>query len=176
MREGGFPAPDESLDEAGLAKATAFRLPAPSADRVVSSPATPARQTLDAMDLSGEIEPALADMDFGAWSGRALAEVHTAGPEALMAWIADPASGAPGGETMAQLAARVGGWIDAQAADDRRILAVTHISVIRAALVHVLDLPPAAAFRIDVAPLSVLTLSFNRQWRVQALGAPAAEG
>jgi hypothetical protein len=40
----------------------------------------------------------------------------------------------------------------------------------RAALAHVLDIPPGAAFRIDVAPLSRLTLSFNRQWRFQGLG------
>lgn len=58
----------------------------------------------------------------------------------------------------------------ARAGDEQRILAITHPTVMRAALAHVLEIPPSAAFRIDIAPLSRLTLSFNRQWRFQGLG------
>jgi hypothetical protein len=33
-----------------------------------------------------------------------------------------------------------------------------------------LDIPTEAAFRINIAPLTVVTLSFSRVWRLQSLG------
>jgi len=170
MREGGFPDPDEAVDDAGRDQARALTL-RPAPQRVFTAPSLAARQTVEMLGLDAAVESALADIDHGVWRGRGLAEIHAEQPEALMGWIADPADGAPGGEAFAAVIARVGAWIDAQAASDDRILAVTHQPVMRAALVHVLDIPPAAAFRIDIAPLAQLTLSFNRQWRFQSLTA-----
>lgn len=170
MREGGFPDPDEAIDDAGRKGAKALTL-RPAPQRVFTAPSLAARQTVEALALEASIAPALADIDHGAWRGRGLAEVHAEQPEALMGWIADPAAGAPGGEAFASVVARVGAWIDAQAPREERILAVTHQPVMRAALAHLLDIPPAAAFRIDIAPLAQLTLSFNRQWRFQSLTA-----
>jgi broad specificity phosphatase PhoE len=169
MREGAFPYPDESVDDGGLVKARGLIL-RPSPESVFSAPSQAARQTAQALGLEASVDPALADVDHGAWRGRSLAEVQVAEPEALMGWILDPASGARAGEPFASVVARVAAWMEEQAARDRRILAITHPAVMRAALTDVLDIPPAAAFRIDVAPLSRLTLSFNRQWRFQGLG------
>lgn len=172
MREGGFPVPDEPADAGGLAKAEALGVrPAPEA--VFVAPALVAHHTAQAMGMAASVAPALADIDHGAWRGRSLVEVQAAEPEALMGWIADPTSGAPGGERFASVQARVSAWIEAHAGSDQRILAITHPTVMRAALAHVLEIPPSAAFRIDIAPLSMLTLSFNRQWRFQGL---AGEG
>ncbi|WP_454759526.1 histidine phosphatase family protein [Caulobacter segnis] len=168
MREGGFPDPGEAIDDAGREQARALTV-RPAPQRIVVAPSRAARLTAEALGLEASVEPALADIDHGVWRGRGLAQVHAEQPEALMGWIADPAAGAPGGEAFAGVIARVGAWIDAQAASDERILAVTHQPVMRAALAHVLDIPPAAAFRIDIAPLALLTLSFNRQWRLQSL-------
>jgi broad specificity phosphatase PhoE len=169
MREAGFPDPDEPIDDGGRSKAESLVL-RPTPEAIFSAPTQAARQTAEVLGLSALVEPALTDIDPGGWRGRSLVEVQAAEPEALMAWILDPASGAPGGETFASVQARVAAWMEAQAGSDRRILAITHPTVVRAALAHVLDIPPAAAFRIDVAPLSSLTLSFNRQWRFQGLG------
>jgi len=169
MREGGFADPEEPVDEGGLRKAQTLVLK-PAPELVFTAPAVAARQTAQALELAASVEPALADIDHGAWRGRSLVEVQASEPEVLMSWILDPTLGAPGGETFASVQARVAEWIEAQAGSDRRILAVTHPMVVRAALAHVLDIPSAAAFRIDVAPLSRLTLSFNRQWRFQGLG------
>jgi broad specificity phosphatase PhoE len=170
MREGGFPDADEAIDDAGREGAEALAL-RPAPQRVFAAPSLAARQTAEVLELDAVVESALADIDHGAWRGRGLAEIHAEQPEALVGWITDPAAGAPGGEAFAAVIARVGVWIDAQAEADDRILAVTHQPVMRAALAYVLDIPPAAAFRIDIAPLALLTLSFNRQWRFQGLTA-----
>jgi len=172
MREGGFPDPEEPLDEGGQHKAQILGL-RPTPEVVFAAPTLVARQTAQALELGALVEPALADIDHGAWRGRSLVEVQASEPEALMGWIRNPALGAPGGETFASVLSRVSDWMEAQAASERRILAITHQAVMRAALAHVLDIPSAAAFRIDIAPLSRLTLSFNRQWRFQGL---AGEG
>lgn len=169
MREGGFPDPDEPADAGGLAKAEAMVVsPAPGA--VFAAPALAADLTARAMGLAASVAPALADIDHGAWRGRSLVEVQAAEPDALMAWILNPSSSAPGGEAFASVQARVSTWMGAQVDSDQRVLAITHQTVIRAALAHVLEIPPSAAFRIDIKPLSMLTLSFNRQWRFQGLG------
>lgn len=169
MRDGAFPNPDEAIDEGGRGKAEGVSIrPTPSV--VVTAPALAARQTAQILGQAARVETALADMACGAWRGRDLTDVQASEPEALMGWVQDPASGTPGGESFAEVIERVSTWMDSQARSDARILAVTHPNVMRAAMAHVLDIPPGAAFRIDVAPLSMLTLSFNRQWRFQGLG------
>lgn len=168
MREGAFPDPEEPLDAGGLDKARELAI-RPTPERVVVAPAQATRQTAEAMGLAADVEPVLADMDWGAWCGRVLAELQE--DEALMAWLRDPASGAPGGETFAQVVARVAAWMDRLAAGEGRVLAITHPNVIRATLAHALGIPAESAFRIDIAPLTAVTLSFNRVWRLQGLTA-----
>jgi broad specificity phosphatase PhoE len=174
MREGAFPDPSEAIDDGGRSKARVLTI-RPEPDRVVSAPALAARQTVEALGLAADVEPALADMNWGAWRGRSLEDLHTAEPEALMTWMRDPPSGAPGGGTFAEVTRRVGAWMAEQAAGEGRVLAITHPNVIRAALAHALDLPAEAAFRIDIAPLTAVTLSFNRVWRLQGLAVDGGE-
>jgi broad specificity phosphatase PhoE len=169
MRQGAFPDPDEPVDDGGLAKARMVVL-RPAPERVVCAPSLAARQTAQALGLATMVEQALADIDHGAWRGLSLPQVEAAEGQALMRWIMNPASGAPGGEAFASVRARMANWMEVQATTNQRILAITHPTVIRAALAHVLDIPDAAAFRIDVAPLCGLILSFDRQWRFQGLG------
>lgn len=169
MREGAFASPDEPLDEGGLHKAARYRLPGPSPERIVTSPALAARQTADALLAGAQVDAAIRDMDPGAWNGRTLGNISGTDGEALSLWMSDPARGAPGGETMGQVAARVANWLEEQARSDARLVAVTHVSVIRAAIALVLDAPVSAAFNIDVAPLSATSFSFNRRWRLQEL-------
>lgn len=169
-RSGGFPDPDATLDQGGARKAAALRLGAGRWDRIVSSPSRAARDTAAALGLAAEIEPALADMAFGAWSGRSFDVIAAESAEPLMDWFADPTSAAPGGETLGDVAARVGAWLDGSIDGPPAILAISHASVLRAALAHALALPLAATLQIDVAPLATLVLSHNGRWRLQALG------
>jgi broad specificity phosphatase PhoE len=175
-RVGGFADPAEPLDTGGLRAATGLRIPGPSPRHVATSPASAARQTAEALGLAADIDPALGDIDHGDWSGKSFAEINAADPEAATAWIADPGAGAPGGETMAAVSVRVAEWLASQAGRDVPVLAITHPAVVRAAIAAALSLPIGATWRIDVAPLSVTVLSFNRIWRLQSLGPVTGSG
>lgn len=165
MRTGGFPAPDEELDLSGAGAAAAL---APFAEPValLTSPAPAARATAAALGVAITDE-VLRDQAHGAWAGLSFAEIP-AGDLAL--WLANPACGAPGGESLDAVAARIRPWLEARAAEAKAVVAVTHPMVIRAALAVALDAPSGAVMRIDIAPLSQARLSFNRIWRLQALG------
>ncbi|MGK6323905.1 histidine phosphatase family protein [Sphingomonas sp. DT-51] len=167
MRAARFPDPDDPLDRAGLAKASALRLGGWANWPCRTSPARAAGETAAVLRLSASVEPALADQDAGAWRGCALDDIA---PAALATWLAAPEHGAPAGESLDAVRARVAAWLDTLAAGgEARLLAVTHAAVIRAALAHVLGVPTAATLAIDVAPLTAAVLSFSDRWRVQEL-------
>ncbi len=166
-RTARFAQPDDALDPAGLAKLRALRLGAAASWRCVVAPERSARETAAALAPIPAEEPALADQDAGTWRGRALASLPAA---ELAAWLAAPARGAPGGESLEAVRARVGAWLDPlSAAGEGQWLAVTHAAVIRAALAHALALPVAATLAIDVAPLATVALSFTDRWRLREL-------
>ncbi|WP_162527250.1 histidine phosphatase family protein [Sphingomonas solaris] len=168
-RTGAFAAPGDLLDASGRARAAALRLPGPAPDRVFASPVAAARETADLMGLGTVAETRLADIGHGAWTGRLFTEVHLADPDAFARWLAAPEAGTPGGETFATLAGRVGAWLGEQAAAGGTVLGVTHPMVLRAALHAAIGLAPAVAMRIDLPPLGLVRLSFNRGWRLQSL-------
>ena len=117
------------------------------------------------------MDDALRDIDQGDWTGQSFETIQQRDAAALAAWLGDPAGGAPGGESLSEVLARVAPWLDRQAARAGHVLAITHPMVVRAALVAALDLPPAATMRIDIGPLVSVRLSFNRTWRLQAISA-----
>jgi broad specificity phosphatase PhoE len=166
MRLGAFPALDEDVDEGGLTKAAARRLEAAT---WLTSPAVAARRTAEALNVSARVDDALRDIDHGAWAGSSFAELQAADPAGFAAWLADPARGAPGGESLEGVRLRMASWLPLQAQNGAAVVAVTHPMVIRAALAESLDMPLHAALRIDIAPLSRVTLSFNRVWRLQSI-------
>lgn len=123
------------------------------------------------------LEPALADCDYGAWTGRTFEEVAGAEPDGVRVWLTDPDAAPHGGESVTAFVRRVGAWLDGyaasarQAADARRTAAVVHPAVVRAAVVHVMRAPVAAFTRLDVAPLAVLRLRGDRNgWRLALPG------
>ncbi|WP_446210297.1 histidine phosphatase family protein [Micromonospora sp. IBSANI012] len=158
------------LDEGGRRAALALANQAPARwgeSCCVSSPAEAAVQTAGAWGLRPAIEPAIADCDYGDWTGRTLDEVAATNPDGLQGWLTDPDAAPHGGEKLTALIDRIGHWLHAQTAGCERITAITHAAVIRAALVNVLQAPPTAFWQLDVAPLSVLHLrAGNRGWRV----------
>ena len=170
MRAGGFPDPMEPLDQGGVAKARAVVLAAAKAAHIWAGPTTAARETASALGLDAAPCDALKDVDYGSWTGLSFEAVHATAPEALAAWLAAPEHGVPDGETMDAVAARVEPWLRSLEQIDSPIVAVTHATVIRAAIAVALSIPVAMTLRIDIAPLSKTVLSFNRVWRLQALG------
>lgn len=160
QKNGCLARPDDALlsDDSPLRPEAAVRL--------LSAPERRATQTAQWLAPAVPIVPALADCNLGCWQGLALKQLQAQEPDALARWLADPSSAPHGGESFEQVCARVQGWL--QAFDSPGDwLAVTHPWVIRAALASVLDCAQEAALRIDVLPLSRVTLSFTGQWRLR---------
>ncbi|MFF2814959.1 histidine phosphatase family protein [Kitasatospora cineracea] len=169
LREARF-GDDRPLTDAELAPVRA--LVAPRADRVLAAPSPRCAQSALALGLASEDEPALADLDAGSWRGRRIDELASSSPQLISSWLSDPDFAPPGGEPVTALLSRVGGWLDALPADTGRLLAVVEPAVVRAAVVHALALPPAAFWRLDVAPLTVTSLSGRAaRWNLRC-GAP----
>jgi broad specificity phosphatase PhoE len=172
-RSAAFPA-DEPIEPGADAEAAPLgRLAARAEVEVVASPALRCAQTAAAAGLAPRVEPLIAECDFGAWAGRSLAEVDAADPDAVAAWMGDPAAAPHGGESLLAFAARVGGWLDAQAASDGTTLAITHGGVVKAALVHALGAPLDAFWRLDAAPLAITELhAHDGRWTITRTNCP----
>ena len=162
---------DTPLSAAARAELAALRLPASwRAARVVASPLLRAHETAEAL-AEGPVasDPRLIEMDFGDWEGRF-------GPELL----ADPACAyrpveswgwdfrPPGGETPAEVFARLAPLLAEIAAAGRPTLLVAHRGVMRTVLARATGWAYAGPepFRIKRAAVHTVTLD--------AAGAPVA--
>lgn len=173
QRAGRFPA-DDSLDARGLAEAQthAARLRLAIAEELPAfvSPAACARETATALGLAASVHAGLADLNYGTWRGRRLADLAAEAPQDVVAWTRDPDAAPHGGESFSQLVKRVGEWLDAsldgetdRASSD--MIGITHAPVLRAAIVYALGASPAVFPRIEIAPLSVIELRHSsRGW------------
>lgn len=173
VRNAAFPL-DEPLDSdgRGAAEDLAGRLGRGDA---FCSPSLRARETAAAAGLDAVVVPELRECDFGVWAGRTLADVHAQDPEGVLAWMSDAHACPHGGETLAELLARVGGWLDAQAQLDERVIAITHGGVVKAAVVLALGAPAAAFWRVDAAPLAATELhAHDGRWTLTRVNAPVA--
>jgi broad specificity phosphatase PhoE len=167
VRAAAFPL-DEGLDDRGRAEAHALRAHLPSGAVVLRSPARRAAETAAALGHpTAPVDEGLREAGFGSWAGRVLADLHAADPEPVVAWMTDPAFTPPGGESLEDLAARVGAWMATRAGDAAPLVAVTHGGVVRAAIAVALGAPASAAWRIDVTPGSLTELhAHDGRWRL----------
>ncbi|NEC66751.1 histidine phosphatase family protein [Streptomyces sp. SID9727] len=157
LRETRF-AGGAALDASGVRTARLAAPHVPDADRAVHGPSERCARTAEALGLHSTAEPALEDWELGRWSGARLDEVSAREPEGVAAWLADPSAAPHGGESLHGLCARAGAWLDSVSGAGR-VLAVAEPSLVRAAVVHALALPPLAFWRLDVAPLTLTELS-----------------
>jgi len=163
-RHTAFPG-DEPLAFSGTAD------PVPSARLVLSGPEQRCRQTADMLGVVPTIEPRLRDLDYGTWRGRTLEQLSASEPDAVQAWLTDPVAAPHGGESIVDLIGRAREWLDEQLAVSGRVIAVTHPSVIKAAVVHAVRGTPESFWRIDIAPLSRTGLSGRGSgWTLYSLG------
>ncbi len=174
-RAAAFPT-DEGLDERGRSDAAALLGVLPEGCEAMSSPALRCRQTATAAGFPRpQLEPDLAECDFGDWCGRTLADVHAVQPEASTAWMTDPDAAPHGGESLAAFAERVGSWLERQARMSGRAVAITHGGVVKAALVRALGAPVQAFWRIDAAPLAVTELhAHDGRWTLTRVNCAVA--
>lgn len=111
----------------------------------VSSPLGRARETMDiirehlGLPRDGyAVDDRLAELGFGGWEGMTAKEIKAAAPEAWATFLASPWEGAPGGESYAQMAARLQAWVASLEGD---VVAVAHGAVGRALRCLNLGLP-----------------------------------
>lgn len=161
MAAGRFPV-DEPLNALGrrVSAEQALRSSTPRrvGDLSVCSPEMRTRQTADLLGLDAQIEPRLSDLDYGRWRGELPAGLRS---DELAEFLADPNAAPHGGESVAALTERVRGWLADVSRSPRRITAITHPAIVRAALLVALDAPAKSFWRIDVEPLSRTVLHFR---------------
>ena len=169
IRSASFPS-NEPLDKEGRKALAAFTGSLPPFNKAWISPGLSAVQTAGGLAISATADARLRDCDFGRWAGLSLGAVHAAEPGVLAAWLSDPAAAPHGGESFADVMARVQAWMDGLLDGSGSVLAITHPSIIRAAIASALGASPSALSRIDVAPLTRARLSGAcGRWTLSAL-------
>lgn len=176
MRTTAFPE-DEPIEDRAMPRIAALASRLRRVDRSWTAPERRTRQTSETLHQAAQVEPIplveteLRECDYGRWRGRSFADIQQVeGGQALLAWSADPAAAPHGGETLLAMLERTAAWLDRQAGTSGHGLVVAHASTIRGLVLHAIGAPPASFWRIDIAPLSLTTLSFNRQWRLGSAG------
>lgn len=169
VRAAAFPA-DESLTAAAVTQAADLRGTLPRSDEVRCADSARCRQTAAALQLDAVLDNRLAGLDHGSWAGGSLDDIGAADPAGLGAWLTDPDARPHGGETLSELLARVGSWLDDRTDPPHAVLAVVDAAVARAAVVHALGAPPSALWRVDVAPLAAtLLVGEPGRWSLRGL-------
>ena len=102
-----------------------------------------------------EVDERLIELDYGDWDGRALADVP---PDAWAAWRADPRFAPPGGESLVAVTARVGDFCGERLAGDGAVVAVSHVSPIKAAVVWALAVDEHATWRMQLGLATITTI------------------
>ena len=143
----------------------------PSVDCCWTSPELRTRQTAEVLGLSANVQPMLRECDYGRWAGKTFSEIVAEEPDAANSRLLDPAAAPHGGESILELMRRVATWLADETVRGQRSIAVTHSTIIRATIVHVMDAPPQSFWRVDIGPLSMTRLSCLRgRWNLSAAG------
>lgn len=135
---------------------------------VLSSPLRRACDTAapiaSACGVAVEVDDRLVEIDYGEWEGQPLAGLDR---EVVDRWRGDAGFAPPGGESLDVVAGRMASFCD-EWLDERVVVAVSHVSPIKAAVTWTLDVSPELAWRmrLDVASvtriaLGPVLLSFN---------------
>ena len=103
--------------------------------RVVASPLLRAADTAaaiaDRFGLGVEVDERLVELDYGDWDRRAFGEVTA---DEWKRWRSDSSFSPPGGESLDSVAARVATFCEEILGDDGDVVAVSHVSPIKAAV------------------------------------------
>lgn len=154
---------DPPLTDLGLqqARRLAGALETSGAVRVVASPLMRTLQTAtiiaEVLGLPVETDDRIIEMDYGAWDGTPIADVPI---DTWRAWRTDPEFRPPDGESLRDVSRRVGAAMGEWLTTDEPIIAVTHVSPIKAALTWALGAPDQMTWRmyVEVASISRIGL------------------
>jgi probable phosphoglycerate mutase len=149
------------------AEAVATRLESiPKIAAVYASPLERARETATpiarARRLALRLDPALSEIDIGAWTGVSLKRAFRK-PEWQIIQRHPSGFRFPGGESFTEMQARVTTALGRLAARHRgqTIVAVSHADPIKAAVAHALGTPLDLFQRIYIAPASISAIAYR---------------
>lgn len=153
---------DSELSDRGRQQVArvAERLAAVGADVLFSSPLkralTTARQISQSTGLPIRPLEELREMNYGRWEGQKFLDVRKNDEENYQRWITEDEFACPGGESHAQVRARIVSALGVASAEKRAIL-VTHGTAIRVAATVLLGLPLSASrqFAQDNAAINI---------------------
>jgi broad specificity phosphatase PhoE len=141
------------------------------ATAVVTSPlqraADTAEQIAAVLGVGVEVDERLIELDYGDWDGRRLTEVS---PAQWTQWRDDPSFAPPGGESLLLVGERVGRFCSERLLPDATIVAVSHVSPIKAAVAWTLGTGDGATWRMQLDVASVTRIARR------ATGAPLLVG
>lgn len=158
--------PADLSDVAALARLRAYLPEAP----VVSSDLIRATATADALAPATRLphDPALREINFGAWELRGFAEVEAEDPVTIRAYWENPGHVAPpGGESWNAVCRRVDDAIDGYlGAGHPDLIIVGHFGMILTQLQRALGIGAYATLSHRIDNLSVTDLHFDGRWTV----------
>jgi broad specificity phosphatase PhoE len=142
--------------------AVAERIAPLAPTRVLSSPLLRARESAGVIGarcgVDVEIDDRLVEVDYGQYDGVVLMELP---PDLVRAWRTDEHFAPPGGESLASVQKRMTAFSDEMLAThvDGPVVAVSHVSPIKAAVCWALQLGPLAAWRMRLDNATVTRLT-----------------
>jgi probable phosphoglycerate mutase len=145
------------------AEALGRRLRAYDLALVMTSPMMRARETarLAGLDDAVEVTEDLVELGYGDYEGRTTPDIRRERP-GWSIWT----DGAPGGEPLAEAAARADRVIERAIAADGDVALFAHGHILRIVGARWLGLPPEAAAGLALSTASLCTLGFERERRV----------
>jgi broad specificity phosphatase PhoE len=130
--------------------------------RVVASPLRRAIDTAApiaaAHGCEVEVDERLVELDYGEWDRRGLRDIAA---EEWVRWRADPGFTPPGGESLVEVTARVVDVCEELLADGT-VVAVSHVSPIKAAVCWALGIGEQATWRMHLDLASMTTIGQHR--------------
>jgi len=158
---------ESPLTERGRAQAAAVGHVLGPVSRIITSPLGRAVQTAAALGLDApvEVDERWIEVDYGEFDGQAIGAVPA---EVWRRWRSDPSYRPPGGESLAEVGARVRAACEelfstdgtgARAEPD--VVVVSHVSPIKAAVAWALGTGDEVAWRLYLAPGSITRISWG---------------
>ena len=163
---------DPPLTEVGRSQvhALATRFATSGIERVVSSPLRRAVETATAiataLDCTVEVDDRLVEMDYGEWDERSFGDFPA---EDLARWRRDASFAPPGGESLIDVGARVAPLCESLVGGPT-VIAVSHVSPIKAAVLWAMDADPLLAWRMHLDVASVTRVGAPAGGRPSLLG------
>ena len=161
---------DDPLSERGWAQMWAAVGDRSDWQQIVTSPLQRCHAFATALgerhQLPVQNEVRFAEVGFGEWEDKTRAELEQLVPGQVGRFLRDPLiHRPPGAEPLDVFIARVHAGFDAllAACAGQSVLVVAHAGVIRAIMASVLEIPPAAMYRINVANAGITEIRTDRE-------------